>query len=311
MFITIPSEIIAISREFKLTMAEKEHLAVIYGFSQGKSGKFEGSYEYLSYITDVSRDTAIRAVNKLLKKGLIIKIKGDPETPNKYEVNIEIIKKYDLINYEGYSQIDNTKQIGSSKMQLGGSSKMQLGGSSKMQPNNNINNINNIYDVPKGTIEEEQPREPDSLAKVETDVAGNRSNSGQSSNAETTKSENSENIGKKYSCQEYRQYVDKTYQNKTEIEKLRLLNKAIKEQWEITEPEKPKTRKTASNVAEVISSIQIIDEPETRVCPICGGSINNKFSGCEKGCGRYVKDKFVTADEETNTFVKMWLKERA
>jgi len=69
--------------------------------------------------------------------------------------------------------------------------------------------------------------------------------------------------------------------------------------------------KKGFDVTNLINNIQVIDEPETRTCPICGSKVDNKFSACENGCGSY-KDKtlFVEYKDEKNIFFRDELKKR-
>ena len=295
-FITLRSEFY--ETENLNGMNEILTFATIDGFTQGKMGAFNGSYKRIAYIIQKSEPIAVKTVNSLLKKGLIKKIIGSPTSG---EANWYVSVREKLI-FKKETDV--------------GSQETYEVGHKKLMTNNNINNINNIYDAPNGAIEEATGLVParavadrpmcEDTAKTAPDRAE------QPSNMQTVAKEKTSE--KKYTLAEYTQYVEKVYKNKTITEKRRLINKAVKEQWEISEtisePEKPKTKKTASSVAEVISSIQIIDEPETRICPICNGKIDSKFGGCEKGCGAYHGEKFTEYENETNAIVKTILLKR-
>jgi len=286
---------------------ETDIFAMIYGFSQDGNSSFEGTYKYIAEPLKISERKAKMVISALIKKGLITKTSGKKgRVPNKYKANP---KKLEYNNSEQYARLEagNSEQY----------ARLEAGNSEQYAHNNNgiNNNINNIYDAPNGAIEDGQPRKPDSLEKVEAQIAGDRSNIRQVSGTQTTKSEKSEDIGKKYTLAEYRQYVDKTYPNKTETEKRRLLNKAIKEQWEIADkkPEEAKSEKKMPklDIAKLINVINVIAEaPETRICPICKAKIDEKFSACENGCGTYHGENFVTYENETNAILKTVLLKR-
>ena len=294
-FITLRSEFY--ETENLNGMNEILTFATIDGFTQGKMGAFNGSYKRIAYIIQKSEPIAVKTVNSLLKKGLIKKIIGSPTSG---EANWYVSVREKLI-FKKETDV--------------GSQETYEVGHKKLMTNNNINNINNIYDAPNGAIEEATGLAParavankpicEDTAKTVRDKAD------KPSNIQTVAKEKTSE--KKYTLAEYTQYVEKVYKNKTITEKRRLINKAVKEQWEIAETEPAKKKPTVKEnltVASVINAIQIIEEPETRTCPICSGKIDSKFGGCEKGCGAYHGEKFTTAEEERNIFIQQWLKKR-
>lgn len=105
--------------------------AVIYGFSQDGQSFFKGSKKYLQDCTNTSKDTVLRALKSLQKKGLIEEI----------EIDIQgvIFKNYKCLR-QGVAKCDE--------------------GGSKMRPHNIVyNNINTHTHAHAHTHEEEQPKQ--------------------------------------------------------------------------------------------------------------------------------------------------------
>jgi DnaD/phage-associated family protein len=66
--------------------------AIIHNFTANKQ-KYIGSYSYLVECLKISKPTAIKVLNDLVKKNYILEKKGNFTTPNKYTTNIKYIKK--------------------------------------------------------------------------------------------------------------------------------------------------------------------------------------------------------------------------
>lgn len=66
-YITIPQWIL----ELPLTLVETVIYAIIYGFSQDGETRYQGSLNYLSKMTKVSKDTVRRTLQKLVEAGYI------------------------------------------------------------------------------------------------------------------------------------------------------------------------------------------------------------------------------------------------
>jgi DNA-binding Lrp family transcriptional regulator len=103
----------------KLNLKGKELLiyAIIYGFSQVRGTKYNGSLRYLADCIGMSRDTVIRTLKKLEEKKLIIKTQTEINnvTYNNYEAvtpdevesdEIEEVKNDDL-----FEILDKVKKI--------------------------------------------------------------------------------------------------------------------------------------------------------------------------------------------------------
>jgi DNA-binding MarR family transcriptional regulator len=103
----------------KLNLKGKELLiyAIIYGFSQVRGTKYNGSLRYLADCIGMSRDTVIRTLKKLEEKKLIIKTQTEINnvtynnykavTPDEVESDeIEEVKNDDL-----FEILDKVKKI--------------------------------------------------------------------------------------------------------------------------------------------------------------------------------------------------------
>lgn len=66
--------------------------AIIHNFTINNQ-KYTGSYSYLVECLKISKPTAIKVLNDLVKKNYILEKKGNFTTPNKYTTNIKYIKK--------------------------------------------------------------------------------------------------------------------------------------------------------------------------------------------------------------------------
>lgn len=110
--------------------AELPIFAIIYGFSQDGVNKFTGSLNYLAGFANVSRQTVIDVLKRLIDANYIIKEQKviDKVKCNAYWVNLEVVKKFDW---------------GSQKTLMGQSNNL-TGGSQKTLPNNiDIKDIDN------------------------------------------------------------------------------------------------------------------------------------------------------------------------
>ena len=81
-------------QDLKLSGNELLTYAIVYGFSQDGESTFVGSSKYISYALGVSRPTAIKALDSLTAKGLIIKSqeKINDVVFNRYKVSLDVIK---------------------------------------------------------------------------------------------------------------------------------------------------------------------------------------------------------------------------
>ena len=84
------------AQRLKLSGNELLTYAIVYGFSQDGESAFSGSSKYVSYALRVSRPTAIKALDSLTSKGLIIKTqeKINDVVFNRYKANLQVIKDF-------------------------------------------------------------------------------------------------------------------------------------------------------------------------------------------------------------------------
>ena len=97
--------------------------AMIHNFTVNNQ-EYTGSYSYLIESLKISKPTAIKVLNDLVKKKYILEKKGNATTPNKYTINIKYIKKLTTPSKETLPQV--VKKIDYP--------------SKETLPNNNINN---------------------------------------------------------------------------------------------------------------------------------------------------------------------------
>lgn len=85
------------AQRLKLSGNELLTYAIVYGFSQDGESSFLGSSKYVSYALRVSRPTAIKSLDSLTSKGLIIKTqeKINDVVFNRYKANLQVIKDFD------------------------------------------------------------------------------------------------------------------------------------------------------------------------------------------------------------------------
>lgn len=107
---------------------KRDIYAIVFGFSQDGESEFTGSLAYLTEWLDISKPTAIKALQELVEQGLLIKrteiING--VTFNRYRADLEILQGVKKFNW--------------------GSKEILQGGSKEILPNkNNIknNSLNN------------------------------------------------------------------------------------------------------------------------------------------------------------------------
>ena len=97
-------------QDLKLSGNELLTYAIVYGFSQDGESVFLGSSKYVSYALGISRTTAIKALDSLTAKGLIIKSqeKINDVVFNRYKVSLQAIKNLDSTSTEtvqgGYAE---------------------------------------------------------------------------------------------------------------------------------------------------------------------------------------------------------------
>lgn len=122
--------------------------AVVYGFSQDNASLYYGGYKYLAEALNINKDTARNVLNKLVEKGLVIKIKNELQngiTFNTYKADLSKINPTE--NYTG--GVKNSSGVCENFIEGGG--KIHRGGYENFTPYNkynnkeDINNKNNIY----------------------------------------------------------------------------------------------------------------------------------------------------------------------
>lgn len=118
------------AQRLKLSGNELLTYAIVYGFSQDGESAFLGSSKYVSYALRVSRPTAIKALDSLTSKGLIIKTqeKINDIVFNRYKANLQVIKDFDRPYKESLQ---------------GGSKESLQGGSKESLHSNNYKELNN------------------------------------------------------------------------------------------------------------------------------------------------------------------------
>lgn len=121
--------------DLHLTGNELVVFSIIYGFSQDGKSSFSGSFPYIAEWLDGSKRKAIRTINKLIEKGLIIKIPGANKGVdcNRYKVNFYAVEKM-----RAGSVKNDTRVV--SPVTPGVVTNLTPGVVSPVSPNNNINN---------------------------------------------------------------------------------------------------------------------------------------------------------------------------
>lgn len=118
----------------KLKGSELTAFAIIYSFTQDGVNWFTGGLKYIADFGNMTKQTAITALKKLVEKNYIIKKQTieNNVTYNAYQVNLEVVKKFEwgsqksltgwsknlnegsqkfLPNNKEYIEIDNKKDI--------------------------------------------------------------------------------------------------------------------------------------------------------------------------------------------------------
>ena len=126
------------AQRLKLSGNELLTYAIVYGFSQDGESAFLGSSKYVSYALRVSRPTAIKALDSLTNKGLIIKTqeKINDVVFNRYKANLQVIKDFDRPYKESL-------QGGSKEFLQGGSKEFLQGGYKEILHSNKYKELNN------------------------------------------------------------------------------------------------------------------------------------------------------------------------
>lgn len=98
--------------DMPLSLVETVIYAVIYGFSQDGTSRYQGSLAYLAGMAKCSKDTARRALQKLVSEGLIEKIEKEVNgvTFNDYRCNMlsPLAKcEYPPCKMQPHNNIDN------------------------------------------------------------------------------------------------------------------------------------------------------------------------------------------------------------
>ena len=110
-------------KELQLKGLEKDVYAIIYGFSQAESQRFDGSLQYLADWTQSTKQGVMKVLKSLQEKRLI-------EKEEEFKNGIKFVKYYSTEFNRGIKQ----NLIGDIKQSLPNN-----------KDNNNINNNNNIY----------------------------------------------------------------------------------------------------------------------------------------------------------------------
>ena len=120
------------AQRLKLSGNELLTYAIVYGFSQDGESAFLGSSKYVSYALRVSRPTAIKALDSLTSKGLIIKTqeKINDVVFNRYKANLQVIKDFDRpykesLHSNKYKELNNKELNKESKKEESNNTKNQ------------------------------------------------------------------------------------------------------------------------------------------------------------------------------------------
>ncbi len=128
------------SEDLNLKGNELLAYALIYGFCQDEESEFTGSIKYIMRWLNCSKPTVLKAVDNLVKKGLVIKKQEQKNnvTFNHFTVNFNVVNKYFTPSKETLPLVKKLNE---------GSKETLQGGSKETLPNNIYNNKdnNNIY----------------------------------------------------------------------------------------------------------------------------------------------------------------------
>lgn len=127
--------------------------AMIQNFTVNNQ-EYTGSYSYLVESLRISKPTAIKVLNDLVKKKYILEKKGNATTPNKYTANIRYIKKLITPSKETLPQV--VKKIDYP--------------SKETLPNNTINNTNKKTNINTNNIATATDKEKEEILKTYTDI---------------------------------------------------------------------------------------------------------------------------------------------
>ena len=130
------------AQRLKLSGNELLTYAIVYGFSQDGESAFLGSSKYVSYALRVSRPTAIKALDSLTSKGLIIKTqeKINDVVFNRYKANLQVIKDFDRPYKESLQGGSKESLQGGYKETLHSNKYKELNKESKKEESNNTKN---------------------------------------------------------------------------------------------------------------------------------------------------------------------------
>ena len=127
--------------------------AMIQNFTVNNQ-EYTGSYSYLIESLKISKPTAIKVLNNLVKKKYILEKKGNATTPNKYTANTKYIKKLTMLSKETLPQV--VKKIDYP--------------SKETLPNNTINNTNKKTNINTNNIATATDKEKEEILKTYTDI---------------------------------------------------------------------------------------------------------------------------------------------
>ena len=142
--------------------------AMIQNFTVNNQ-EYTGSYSYLIESLKISKPTAIKVLNNLVKKKYILEKKGNATTPNKYTANTKYIKKLTMLSKETLPQV--VKKIDyPSKETLPQVVKKIDYPSKETLPNNTINNTNKKTNINTNNIATATDKEKEEILKTYTDI---------------------------------------------------------------------------------------------------------------------------------------------
>ena len=142
--------------------------AMIQNFTVNNQ-EYTGSYSYLIESLKISKPTAIKVLNDLVKKKYILEKKGNATTPNKYTANTKYIKKLTMLSKETLPQV--VKKIDyPSKETLPQVVKKIDYPSKETLPNNTINNTNKKTNINTNNIATATDEEKEEILKTYTDI---------------------------------------------------------------------------------------------------------------------------------------------
>ena len=156
--------------EPRLTLAEVATYSIIYSFSRDSRGTFLGSYKYMSRLTGLSERQQIRVLEKLLKRGLVIKKETSFGYPNEYFCNLSLIPNEvkDELSKRGYDRTShhvtkstNTHDINVSKMSDNNKEKINISNNKLILDNLDKSNLSRISCSRNSVRSRTREEEPD------------------------------------------------------------------------------------------------------------------------------------------------------